>query len=72
MLGSAGVTLMACRTAEVTVKVLLPDTAPDVAVMVAEPTATDVAIPLLPTVATEVDDELQVTDAVRSWLELSE
>ena len=72
ILGRAGVTLMVWRTAAVTVSVVLPETAPDVAVMTVWPTATDVARPLEPCalliVECAVFDELQVTDAVRSWL----
>jgi hypothetical protein len=62
--------------AAVTVRLVDPDTLPDVAVIVVEPDATDVADPLEPAalliVATPVLDELQVTDTVRFWVELSE
>ena len=61
-----GVTDMKDRVAEVTVRVRLPEIAPEVAVMVAVPAATDVAKPLLLTVATDVLDEVQVTCAVIS------
>jgi hypothetical protein len=53
-----------------------PDTPPEVAETVVEPAATEVASPFEPaallTVATPVDEELQVTDAVTSWVVLSE
>ncbi len=75
-LGIAGVMSMDWRTAEVTVRVVLPETAPDVAVIVTDPAARDVARPLEPAAlliaAIAVFDEFQVTDAVRSWVELSE
>jgi len=66
MLGFAGVTVMEDRVAEVTVRVVLPETLPVVAVMVAVPIATVLARPLLFTVATEGLDELQVTCMVIS------
>jgi len=76
MLGFVGVTSIEISVAEVTVSVVLPETEPDVAVIVAEPAATEDASPLDPalllTAAIGPFDELQVTDAVRSWLELSE
>ena len=76
MLGLVGDTWIETSVADVTVKMLLPDTAPDVAVMVVEPTATVVASPrdpaVLLTVAMEGDVEPQVTDAVRSAVVLSE
>ena len=62
--------------AAATVSVVLLETDPNVAVIEAEPTATGVASPLEPAalliVAIAVLEELQVTDAVRSWVELSE
>ena len=61
MLGLAGVTKMEERVAEFTVRVVLPEIVPEVAVMVAAPAATAVARPLLLMVATDVFDELQVT-----------
>jgi len=61
MLRSAGVTEMEDRVAWVTVRAVLPETVPEVAVMVAVPAATAVARPLLITVATDVLDELQMT-----------
>ncbi len=58
--------------AEVTVKVVFPETLPEAAVMVTVPAVTAVARPLLLTVATDVSDELQATCVVRSWLVPSE
>jgi len=61
------------RVAELTVRVVLPEIFPEVAVMVVPvPTATAVARPLLFTVAIDVLDELQVTCAVISRLVPSE
>ncbi len=54
--------------AEVTVKFVLPEIVPEVAVRVAVPTETAVARPLLLTVTTAVFDELQETCAVMSWV----
>jgi len=65
-LGLAGVIAMEDRVAEVTVRVVLSETAPEVAVMVVVPTVRAVARPLLLTTATEVSDELQVTNLVMS------
>ena len=64
MLGLGGVTDMEDRAAEVTVRAALPETIPEVAVMIGAPAATAVARPLLLTVATDVFDELQVTCVV--------
>jgi hypothetical protein len=62
-----GVTDMEERVAEFTVRVVLPEILPDVAVIVVVPAAIAVARPLLPlTVATETFDELQVTCEVIS------
>jgi len=76
MLGLVGDTWIETSVAEVTVSKVLPETAPDVAVIVAEPASTEDASPLDPAVlliaAIAVFDELQVTDAVRSCVELSE
>ena len=73
---SAGVTAMLSSVAEDTVSVVLPDTPESVAVIVVEPPATAAARPLVPAslliVATVVDEEFQTTDAVRSWLVVSE
>jgi len=51
---------------DVTVRVCLPEIAPEVAVMIAVPAATAVAKPSLLTVATDGSDELQVTRLVNS------
>jgi hypothetical protein len=64
------------RIAGDTVSKVDADTPPEVAEIVVEPAATEVARPMEPaallTVATPVDEELQVTEAVRSWVVLSE
>jgi hypothetical protein len=65
-LGSAGVIAMEDRVAEVTVRVVLSETVPEVAVMVVVPAVRAVARPLLLSTATEVSDELQVTNWVIS------
>ena len=62
MLALAGPTAIELKTAAVTVRVELPLTEPDVAVMVELPLLTPVTKPLALTVATEVDDELQLTE----------
>ena len=49
-----------------TVKVVLPEILPEVAVMLVEPAEKAVARPLLLTVATDVFEEFQVTCAVTS------
>jgi hypothetical protein len=72
MLELAGVTDMEDSAAEVTVRVVLPEILPEVAVMVAVPTKEAAARPLLLTVATNVFDELQVTCMVMSKLVPSE
>jgi hypothetical protein len=59
-----------------TVKRVLPDTLPTVAVIVAEPTATPVATPgfaapVLSTVATAGAEELHVAELVKFLVELS-
>ena len=61
MLGLAGVTTMEDTIAEFTVKIVLPEIFPEVAVMVEVPAATDVTRPLLLIVAADVFDEFQVT-----------
>ena len=66
MLGVAGVTEIEDRVAEVTVRVVLPEILPAVAVMVEVPVARAVTRPLLLTVATDVLDELQLTGVVMS------
>ncbi len=65
-LGLAGVIDMEDKAAEVTVKVVFPETLPEAAVMVAVPADTAVARPLLFTVATDVVDELQASCVVLS------
>lgn len=72
ILGLTGATNTEDRVALVTVRVVLPEIAPEVAVMVAVPGAMAVTRPLLPTVATDVLDELQVTPPLISWLVPSE
>jgi hypothetical protein len=76
MLGFVGATWIDTSVAEVTVSVVLPEIVPDIALMTVEPVATAVASPLEPlvllTVATGIDEELQVTIAVMSWIVLSE
>ena len=59
------------RVAEYTVRVVLPDTFPEVAVMIAVPGAMAVARPLLFMVATDGFDELQVTCPAISWFDPS-
>jgi len=53
----------------VTVRVVVPEMLPEVAVIVVEPVAADVALPFEPAAllmaATVVDDDFQVTDVVR-------
>ena len=65
-LGLAGVTVMEDKVAEVTVRVVVPEMLPELAVIVVVPAATAVAKPVLLTVATGVLDELQVTWVVIS------
>jgi hypothetical protein len=65
-------TSISSRSAELAVRLALPEILPNVAVMVAEPSATAVARPLLLTVATDVFDEVQVTCVVMSQLVPSE
>jgi ABC-type proline/glycine betaine transport system permease subunit len=72
ILGLTGVTNTEDRVAEVTVRVVLLEIAPEVAVMVAVAGAMAVARPLLSTVATDVLDELQTTRPFISWLVPSE
>jgi hypothetical protein len=70
--GLAGVTAMEDRVAEPTVRSVLPETVPEVAVMVVVPAARAVASPLLLIVAVAGLDELQVTWVVISWVVPSE
>jgi len=76
MLGLVGVTAIEDRVAFVTVSVVVPETAPRVAVIVLEPTATDVASPLKPAalliVATDPFEEPHVTNDVMSCVVVSE
>ena len=76
MLGLVGVIAMDTSVADVTVSAAVPDTLPDVAVIVVEPVATEVALPLEPAAlliaATVALDELQDTAVVRFCVELLE
>ena len=63
---------ISCRTAFVTVRTVLPDLPPKVAVMVAEPTPSEEAKPsLAPIFAIAGSDELHAACIVRSWTVLS-
>jgi len=66
MPGFAGVTAMDRSTAAVTVNVVLPDSAPNVAVINDVPAATPVARPLASTVVTDGVPDVHVTVAVIS------
>jgi L-fucose mutarotase/ribose pyranase (RbsD/FucU family) len=71
--GLAGVTEMDFKVAAVTVSVVLPDALPDVAeIVVLCPAVPAVARPAALIVAAVVFDEAQVTDAVMSFVPLSE
>ena len=76
MLGLVGVIAMETNVAGVTVSVVDPEMLPTVAVIVVVPAATAVASPLDPAalliVATPVLEELQVAEAVRFCVVLSE
>ncbi len=76
MLGFEGVIEIDTSVAGVTVKVVVPEILPEVAVMVVVPTATDVAFPFDPAalliVATPVFEEIHVIREVISFVELSE
>ena len=72
MLGFVGETWIEESDAEVTVSVVLPDIAPNVAVTVVEPAAMEVASPVLPTAAIRVVGVLHVTESVSSWFDPSE
>ena len=61
----AGVTAIDCRAGGVTVNKAVPETAPEVAVMVLLPAATEVARPPEAIVAAPVFVEVQVTVLVR-------
>lgn len=64
--GFAGVTAIDTKVAGVTVRLLDPLIAPDVALMLAFPTATAFTSPVLETVAVAAEEELQVAVLVRS------
>jgi len=68
ILGLAGVTARDNRVAEFTVRVVLSEIVPMVAVMFVVPTETPMTRPVLSIVATDVSDELQVTCVVMSLL----
>lgn len=74
--GLTGVTVIDTRVAAVTVSVVDPDMLPDKAVIVVVPAASEAAAPWEPVplliVAMFVDEELQITDAVKSCVVLSE
>jgi hypothetical protein len=71
----AGVTLMDVSVAAVIVTLVEPDTAPMVALIVAEPTVTPATTPMVPAAlladAIAAEDELHVASAVTSRLVLS-
>ena len=75
MLGFAGVTSIATKVAEVTVRAVDADTPARNAVIIVEPGIAVVTIPFEPAallmVATAVTEELQVTAAEMSCTELS-
>ena len=64
ILGVGGVIEIEDKVAEFTVRLVLPEILPEVAVMAALPAATAVARPLMFTVATNISEELQATCAV--------
>jgi len=76
MLGLIGVIAIDDRVAAVTVRMVVPETAPRVPVIVLEPTATDVASPLEPAalliVATDPFEELHATNDVIFCVVVSE
>jgi hypothetical protein len=72
MIGSLGVTDIKTRGTEVTVRFVLAEILPEVAITVVEPAETAVTKPVALTVATDVSDKLQVTCVVISWLVVSE
>jgi hypothetical protein len=73
--GTTGVSPMETTVAAVTVRVTVPVTVPDVAVIVDDPGISEVVRPLAPNellmTAIEVSDELQVTLIERSFVEPS-
>jgi len=76
MLGLVGVIAIDTNVACVTVSVVEPEMLPEVAVIVVDPVAPDVASPCEPAVllivAAPVLEELQMTEAVRSCVVVSE
>jgi hypothetical protein len=76
MLGFVGATCIDASVAEVTVRAVLLDMPPSVAVIAVNPTSAEVASPWEPDalliLATTAFEVLQVTDAVISWFVLSE
>ncbi len=66
ILGLAGVAVMRDRLADVTVRVVPPETSPKVAVMTAVPAVRPLASPLLSIVATPISEDRQVTNVVMS------
>jgi hypothetical protein len=72
MLGLVGKTAMDVSVALVIVIVVVLDTLPNDAIMVAVPTLTPVTSPILLTCAVAVSDDSQVTDEVRSPVVLFE
>ena len=69
--GVAGVTAIETSAAGVTVSVAVPETDPEVAVIVEVPVATAVAWPPEAMVAFDVSEEVQVAELVRSFVEPS-
>ena len=73
--GFTGVTAIETNVAAVTVRMLVPLTKPDVAVIVVTPVPAPVARPFEPgallTVAAAGSSELHVTDVVRSCVDVS-
>lgn len=67
-----GVTVIDLSVTSLTGRVVVPETSPDVAVIVGVPGAMAVALPLESTAIIELSEELQVTCVVRSWVVLSE
>jgi len=64
--------LIDTRVAEVTVRAVLPEIVPEVAVMVVVPAVSAVARPVASIAATLALDEVQLTEEVSSWVVLSE
>jgi hypothetical protein len=56
----------------VEIRVVSPEIDPDVALIIVVPSANMETFPPVVIVATDVTDELQVTEAVKSFVELSE